>query len=822
MRLILLTNLILLPLWAFCQSSEVDVVSSSSTPAFRLPFNSPYPDFSPVLSWDGNTLYFAKDNTPGNIGASNLTDIWYTRRSGNLSWTPPINIGRPLNNDGHNIPIAISPLEDQLSLAYVRPDGQYSFYEASPSGRMWQRPTEMRLPWIKNRSFLAAQIKSFHISYDQRILLFLAETGNGCGQLDIYVSIKDNKGEWAYPFNIGPTLNSDFNECSVFLAADNQSLYFSSNGHGGEGGYDIFMSKRLDNSWVQWTTPVNLGPAINSLEDELNPAMSLIGDELFFNRKTASGEQDIFSSILAITHRPSPQHIIHGKLNNQDYTKDFQLQVETTSNLSPAVLQSSKGNYLTILPNQGSYLLYRTNPKGTFSESLPFFQQAFFDNNSQEYQKTIQRNSAYQERETLIQQLKNDRVQLKKEIKQLEIIESQYLTTAKQEIATSLEQLQWDEEEEKILQLLKQKYEKLSVGLVPGDSTQTGQEQNKPIANNSDPVVDKDAHFKKQKERLRQQLAKRKNTGFDSSSPGQFTSKGPAPIIPFDQLLLESLYGLINENVVSQWTELDQENFESRLLRLTPNIGEEEVNRLKKYGLPLNENNNTFLKSISSFLISERPLMFPWQRDAESDMRTLLASSFTEQLPALIQGFQKQVLDNKIMLASKRHKAFLLYQKIQSAINLQISIEKKIESTPASASVEASNETPANNSQLIQHHNFDLIPLEIGTSIPLPGIVFEPNTSRLSSLSESEVNRLVEFLETYPEYKIDLGVFSYGDVSHSLALDLAAQRVEVLSHVILGQGIAEDRIFKKAYGKKEVIDFKYSWRNNIVILKIVE
>ncbi len=789
-----------------------------SSPAFRLPFNTPHSDFSPVLSWDGNTLYFAKDKAPENFGTSNASDIWYTRRSGRSNWTPPINIGRPLNDEGFNIPIAISPLEDQLYLANVNPNGQYAYYQTSPAGRMWQRPEEMYFAWIKDGSFLATQIKSFHLSYDRRVLLFLAETENGCGQLDIYVSIKDKRDEWAYPFNIGPTLNSDFNECSVFLAADNRTLYFSSNGHGGHGGYDVFLSRRLDNSWVQWSAPINLGSSINSANDELNPAMSLIGDELFFNRQSNSGDHDLFSSVLAVKHRPYPQHIIHGAI--KDYSDDFRLQVGSNLASTPSILQSNEGNYLTILPNQGSYLLFRLNPSGTFSESLPFFQQSFFDYNTDHYQRKLEENSKYQERESQIQLLKNDRVQLKKEIKKLENNQARYLSSIKQNILASLEQLKWDEEERKVLNILKQKYEHITAELTPMTPDSLKGKQIKLPADNR--VVDKNDHFNKQKERLRQQIAKRKNEGSKRPLSDDLRTKGLTSVISFNQLFRETLNDLINEYAAVQWEKLEQQNFEDRLIKLGSIIGEEEVDRLKKNGLPSDDGVNPFLKSISSFPLSERPLLFPWQRDAESELKALLAPSFRKQLPALLQNLQRQVLDNKIILASKRHQAFLIYQKIQSAVNLQIAIERKIVPTESTVSLEASNRISANTSQLIQYHNFDLIPIENGTSIPLPGIVFEANTSRLSPLSEPEINRAIQFLKDYPAYKIELGVYSYGDVSHSLALELASQRAEILATIIINGGISADRIIKKPYGKKEVLDYRYSWRNNIVILKIVE
>lgn len=81
---------------------------------------------------------------------------------------------------------------------------------------------------------------------------------------DLYVSLKQSNGKWSKLINLGDNINTSRAEISPFLAKDNKTLYFSSDGHDGLGDADIFMSKRLDDSWEKWTRPLNLGESINS------------------------------------------------------------------------------------------------------------------------------------------------------------------------------------------------------------------------------------------------------------------------------------------------------------------------------------------------------------------------------------------------------------------------------------------------------------------------------------------------------------------------------------------------------------------------------
>jgi hypothetical protein len=110
---------------------------------------------------------------------------------------------------------------------------------------------------------------------------------------DLYVSFWDGKVA-TEPVNMGPVINTDMDESSPFLAADNKTLYFASKGHNGYGGYDIWVTERLDDSWANWTEPRNLGPAVNTNLDDEFFSITHCKNFAVFSRRISVHNVDIF------------------------------------------------------------------------------------------------------------------------------------------------------------------------------------------------------------------------------------------------------------------------------------------------------------------------------------------------------------------------------------------------------------------------------------------------------------------------------------------------------------------------------------------------
>jgi outer membrane protein OmpA-like peptidoglycan-associated protein len=819
MRLFILTFLILLlgP-FIYSQNTSSGTTATSTQQAVRLSFNSPYAEYSPVLSWDGKLLYFARDGAPDNLGWSNHSDIWYARREADLSWSPAVNIGRPLNNEGHNIPMALSPLQDQLYIARKGTDQNFEYLLARAQGRMWEMPAKLHIPWLKDGSFPTIRLKGFQLSYDQQVLLFLAETPDGCGQLDVYASLRKENGQWAFPFNIGPVVNSEQEECAVFLASDNHSLYFASNGHKGLGGYDLYLSRRQDDSWLNWSTPVNLGAGVNTTADEQYPAMSMIGDELFFSRSMKDGASDLFSYLLVDSLRPLTRHIIHGETSSSKEQTAFPLQVRSIPEGALPVIQSFNDKYLTVVPPGGAYLFYQPSPKGFFAESLPFFQKVFFDQPSVEHWNALLGNKDYQERETHIEQLKNRKAQLIAVVQEKEAQLYQDLEEVKVQMLTSLEQTDWGERRQEPFNRLRAKYQQLSTLDTAADTTaQQGTDRELP----PDDVVGKYDHFKKQKERLRRQLSGRNQIDKQGNDAAKLTPKGLS-IVSFEQMLRNLYESWLSETLVSQWKRLEEQRLEGRLQQLSDEIGKKMTERLLKIGLS-EELEQVSEESFSGYSGQLLSLSYPWQRAIREEVARLLQPAFSDRLLRILQPQVDRVLDEKILLSTQKYQDFLLSQEIQSFISMQVAAERNLPSLEEPGETELYQNKPRRtNGALIQEHDFKVVPLQKGQTIPFPGIVFEPNLPGFSPESEPEVNRLIHFLKEYPDLVVEIGVYSYGSILHSTALELSSQRAELLGYFIASRGVSPDRLIKKGYGKKEIVDYKYTWRNNIVVIKLIE
>lgn len=226
--------------------------------------NSPGSEINPLITPDGKTLYYTRKDHPGNVGTIMNDDIWITYRTGN-KWSEPINAGLPLNNENNNYVIGISNNGNMLSLANTYNPGGGSEAGVAQSWKkdstnVWKYPMNLITPGIITYNFFA----EYYMNEDRSVLLVSLEKGDSYGLKDIYACFSENQLMWTPPVNLGAVINTVSNEMAPFLAPDNKTLFFSSDGMPGYGDQDIYVSYRLDDTWKNWSTPENLGPRVNS------------------------------------------------------------------------------------------------------------------------------------------------------------------------------------------------------------------------------------------------------------------------------------------------------------------------------------------------------------------------------------------------------------------------------------------------------------------------------------------------------------------------------------------------------------------------------
>lgn len=331
--------------------------------------NSASPDMLPMISPDGRTLYFARKLHPENSGTDLRDDIWVSSLDDNGEWSQAQNIGAPLNNEHHNFVSWISPDGRQMVLPhdYGRREIGAEFRVSNSMLRQgnWAFPQVMNVPELYNRS----QFTCIHLNPEGTVMLLALERDEGLGGLDLYVSFARGRDSWTVPKPLGPTINTAGMEGSVFLAADGRSLYFASNGHPGFGGYDMFLSRRLDDTWTQWSAPLNLGPHINTERDEYYYSLPASGEYAYFSSEQGGyGGADLFRIRLPQSARPDPVTLLHASVINQQTGEPISAQLRF--NEVQVQAQPGEGSSTLVQPRDDSPDIVIAEADGYFPQGL--------------------------------------------------------------------------------------------------------------------------------------------------------------------------------------------------------------------------------------------------------------------------------------------------------------------------------------------------------------------------------------------------------------------------------------------------------------------
>lgn len=260
--------------------------------------NTPYRELGPMPTKDGKRLYFSRQGYPENTGGESDEDIWYAEfDDATQQWNQAINAGAPLNNAGPNFITGVGRNGDTLLLGNVYSKKGRMTAGVSISvkiGELWSNPMPVKIAGDYNISGKAG----YDLSADRTALVIAQEKSDTHGQLDLYVSFRDPNANYPYSgtesINLGSVINTFGDETSPWLAYDGLTLYFASDGHNGYGKLDLFMAKRLDKTWTNWSDPVNLGPGINSRYDDMSFNYNPTSRHAFFSRGVTPSNTDIY------------------------------------------------------------------------------------------------------------------------------------------------------------------------------------------------------------------------------------------------------------------------------------------------------------------------------------------------------------------------------------------------------------------------------------------------------------------------------------------------------------------------------------------------
>lgn len=322
----------------------------------------------PVMSPNGQQLYYILSDsaTSDNIFVADaLTDS---------TWTKGRNINTPLNNAAPNNITSVSQDGNELFLwGRYNKDGSSNGGGFSTSRRTadgWSVPEPIEAPPYVNR----ASSREECLTADRSVMLLTRDLeGSTLGEKDIYVSFRNADGSYGPLTNLGRNVNSPGNEGGPYLAADGKTLYFNSS-HDTYGSDDVFVSKRLDDTWLNWSPRMNLGPTINSPTWDSYFCIHPSGKYAYVNSSDGYNDGiirvDLPQDAASRSLLPDAIVIVKGRVLNAKTKEPLGVSIRyedlaTNTNIGSAVSEPSNGAYSVVLTGGHSY--------GFFAEKQGFF-----------------------------------------------------------------------------------------------------------------------------------------------------------------------------------------------------------------------------------------------------------------------------------------------------------------------------------------------------------------------------------------------------------------------------------------------------------------
>lgn len=353
--------------------------------------NSSWDEYLPTITADEETFIFTvrrpKDQYTICAGCTHEEDFYISQKGENGEWLARKALGRPVNTPYNEGAQTISP--DGKYLVFTgcnRPDGEGScdLYWSKRIGKIWTTPRNIGRPvntsaWESQPSFAA----------DGKTIYFTSNRPGGLGGTDIWKTTMIEEGMFTEPENISTPINTQYNEVSPFIHSDGKTIYFSSDGHKGMGGKDLFLS-RMD-AQNNWTEPVNLGYPINTVDDEVNLIVNTKGNIAFYSsdKPGGFGGLDIYWFELDESIRPIFVTYFKGKVFDELTSKPLEANIElinvnTGDTISIIKSDAQTGEFLVCIPTDNEYAVNVNNEKflfysdnfnltGIHSETEPFF-----------------------------------------------------------------------------------------------------------------------------------------------------------------------------------------------------------------------------------------------------------------------------------------------------------------------------------------------------------------------------------------------------------------------------------------------------------------
>ncbi|MEI7594884.1 MAG: OmpA family protein [Bacteroidota bacterium] len=320
--------------------------------------NSAFPDYSPIITKDGYTMFFTsrrENSTGGKVDQDGkyYEDIYISTRPKDGNWSEAKQITGKINSSGHEATISVAP-DNKSIFIYKDDNGDGNIYLSKLEEGDWSVPK--KLGSNVNTKYWETHAS---VSSDESILYFTSNRPGGFGGRDIYKSYKQSNGEWGPAQNLGESINSSEDEDAPFISDDGVTLYFSSKGHESMGGFDIFTSTLSEDGF--WSEAENIGYPINSTSDDVF-YLPVDENHAYYSsvKSRGFGEKDIY--LISIVSKKRQLIALSGVVKDAASFKPIEAQIEIIDKLNNEVVANlisdpKTGEYSVTLMHDKRYAI---------------------------------------------------------------------------------------------------------------------------------------------------------------------------------------------------------------------------------------------------------------------------------------------------------------------------------------------------------------------------------------------------------------------------------------------------------------------------------
>lgn len=778
----------------------------------------------PLLSADGQTMYFVRTNHIQNIGEDDKADIWVSFRDSIGNWSNSVNIGAPLNNDNDNKIVGVNLGNDIL---YLTGDANNRIFYSKYKNRTWSQPKDLAIEGIANEH----PTLNCHISLDERFMLFCLKNDSCVGKRDIFLSIKDITGKWNAPRSLGRLINTAGDEANIFLAADNHTLYFSTDGRDGLGGLDWYVSRRLDDTWLNWSPPINLGEKINTEKDDLFFCINMELEECYGIRtNNFSDDTDISRFIIEDPSLlPLRTILVYGKVvNSNGEPEQTTIEIQNLNQTTPNnTIYSKVDGTFQVLLSENDQVGFFANGKNAYSTLA-------YVNLTDVPLKVLDADSInIKSDKDSIHLLNSEKLQIR--INQLNekitILDKNTSFANNFDFLNSASFIETKNNYEKNLALeklydsYKQKYGKAghsSTAFVELPNSYENYKNNLPsiedLSNKELSNEDTLNHIARMKLKF-DEKKREKETSNPTTLPKEYDKPLEYDIKDEEEKLaieaMKDLHGINEQRVPSfeaYLTVVQQNIIKTEWLSIKEELEKESIedwNNWKSLNFTIEEERklNQRLDEIKRTLkkqVEERTKLQKVKNET-SDLKNEIKNISKETRDVVVEGLRRVA---KEPIRQKIDTVFSLYlhDELRNILRKNLEKEKLILNKNKKGIGQYYNEQNTLSSEQSKYLIIKILKLGKNQIIPLNGLFFKPNSAILLPESNAELSRIQKIIEENTFRIIELSSHTHGYTSPSFADNITKQRLLVVKEELVKRGISTTNILINAFGKNAPLE----------------